>query len=79
MAPGVADRGRRTDLALGRRGPQAMTMPETPETTEAMVARVRDSLDRQGRGEAFADHPERPFAAMQATMTALYDRPGISG
>jgi hypothetical protein len=25
-----------------------MTMPETPETTEAMVARVRDSLDRQG-------------------------------
>jgi hypothetical protein len=69
-----------------------MTMPKTPETTEAMVARVRDSLDRQGmmatlgaelvgveRGEAFADHAERPFAAMQATMTALYDRPGISG
>jgi hypothetical protein len=29
-------------------------------------------------------HPEpgeasRPFAAMQATMTALYDRPGLSG
>jgi uncharacterized protein (TIGR00369 family) len=31
------------------------------------------------RGEAFADGAERPFAAMQATMTALYDRPGISG
>jgi acyl-coenzyme A thioesterase PaaI-like protein len=31
------------------------------------------------RGEAFADDAERPFAAMQATMTALYDRPGISG
>jgi uncharacterized protein (TIGR00369 family) len=31
------------------------------------------------RGEAFADDSERPFAAMQATMTALYGRPGISG
>ena len=31
------------------------------------------------RGEAFTDGAERPFAAMQATMTALYDRPGISG
>ena len=31
------------------------------------------------RGEAFADGTDRPFAAMQATMTALYDRPGISG
>ena len=31
------------------------------------------------RGEAFADGAERPFAAMQATMTALYDRPGVSG
>ena len=31
------------------------------------------------RGEAFADGAKRPFAAMQATMTALYDRPGISG
>ncbi|MGH3259957.1 MAG: hypothetical protein ACRDOU_31920 [Streptosporangiaceae bacterium] len=76
-----------------------MTTPETPETTEAMVARVRASLDRQsmmatlgveliavehGRvqlalRQAFADDAERPFAAMQATMTALYDRPGISG
>jgi acyl-coenzyme A thioesterase PaaI-like protein len=31
------------------------------------------------RGEAFADRAERPFAAMQATMTALYDRPDLSG
>ena len=31
------------------------------------------------RGEAFADDASRPFAAMQATMTALYDRPDISG
>jgi len=31
------------------------------------------------RGEAFADDADRPFAAMQATMTALYDRPGING
>ena len=31
------------------------------------------------RGEAFADGAGRPFAAMQATMTALYDRPGLSG
>jgi uncharacterized protein (TIGR00369 family) len=30
------------------------------------------------RGEAFADGADRPFAIMQATMTALYDRPGIS-
>ena len=30
------------------------------------------------RGDAFADGADRPFAAMQATMTALYDRPGIS-
>jgi uncharacterized protein (TIGR00369 family) len=31
------------------------------------------------RGEAFADGADRPFAAMQATMTARYDRSGISG
>jgi len=31
------------------------------------------------RGEAFADGDERPFAVMQATMTAVYNRPGISG
>ena len=31
------------------------------------------------RGEAFADGDGRPFAIMQATMTALYNRPGISG
>jgi len=31
------------------------------------------------RGEAFADGTDRPFAAMQATMTARYDRPGVSG
>ena len=31
------------------------------------------------RGEAFADGDERPFAVMQATMTAVYNRPGIHG
>jgi uncharacterized protein (TIGR00369 family) len=31
------------------------------------------------RGEAFADGGQRPFAAMQATMTAVHNRPGISG
>ena len=31
------------------------------------------------RGEAFADDGTRPFAVMQATMTTLYNRPGISG
>jgi uncharacterized protein (TIGR00369 family) len=31
------------------------------------------------RGEAFADGAGRPFAAMQATMTALHGRPGVSG
>jgi acyl-coenzyme A thioesterase PaaI-like protein len=31
------------------------------------------------RGEAFADASPRPFAVMQATMTAIYNRPGISG
>lgn len=31
------------------------------------------------RGEAFADGDTRPFAVMQATMTAVYQRPGITG
>ena len=31
------------------------------------------------RGEAFADGADRPFAVMQATMTARYDRPGTGG
>ena len=30
------------------------------------------------RGEAFADESQRPFAVMQATMTAVHNR-GISG
>ena len=31
------------------------------------------------RGEAFADGAERPFAAMQATMSAIYNRTGVIG
>jgi uncharacterized protein (TIGR00369 family) len=31
------------------------------------------------RGEAFGDGAATPFAIMQATLTALYGRPGISG
>jgi uncharacterized protein (TIGR00369 family) len=31
------------------------------------------------RGEAFTDSATVPFAVMQATMTALYDRPGLRG
>ena len=31
------------------------------------------------RGEAFADDGTRPFAVMQATMTAVHNRTGISG
>ena len=31
------------------------------------------------RGEAFADGDKRPFAVMQATMTAVVGRPGFSG
>ena len=31
------------------------------------------------RGEAFADSDKRPFAVMQATMTAVTGRPGLSG
>jgi uncharacterized protein (TIGR00369 family) len=31
------------------------------------------------RGEAFADGDTRPFAVMQATLTAVSNRPGISG
>jgi len=31
------------------------------------------------RGEAFADGDQRPFAVMQATMTAVYNRPGVHG
>jgi acyl-coenzyme A thioesterase PaaI-like protein len=29
------------------------------------------------RGDAFADSSAAPFAVMQATLTAVYDRPGI--
>jgi hypothetical protein len=29
------------------------------------------------RGDASADTGTEPFAVMQATLTALYDRPGI--
>jgi uncharacterized protein (TIGR00369 family) len=31
------------------------------------------------RGEAFADGSDRPIAVMQATMTAIYGKAGISG
>ena len=31
------------------------------------------------RGEAFAGDDTRPFAVMQATMTAVYGKPGIAG
>jgi uncharacterized protein (TIGR00369 family) len=31
------------------------------------------------RGEAFTEGAAAPFAVMQATMMALYDRPGLSG
>jgi len=31
------------------------------------------------RGEAFTDGDQRPFAVMQATMTAVYNRRGIQG
>jgi uncharacterized protein (TIGR00369 family) len=31
------------------------------------------------RGEALADGDKRPFAVMQATMTAVFGRPGITG
>ena len=31
------------------------------------------------RGEAFADGGQRPFAVIQATMTVVVGRPGISG
>lgn len=30
------------------------------------------------RGEATADDSGKPFAVMQATLTAVYDRPGIA-
>jgi acyl-coenzyme A thioesterase PaaI-like protein len=54
-----------------------------------MLARVRFTITgevvRAGRtlivcrGEAFADGDTRPFAVMQATMTAVFGRPDISG
>jgi acyl-coenzyme A thioesterase PaaI-like protein len=31
------------------------------------------------RGEAFTEDAGVPFAVMQATMTALYGRPGLRG
>jgi len=30
------------------------------------------------RGEAVADGAAKPFAVMQATLSAVYDRPGIT-
>ena len=43
-----------------------------------MEARVRASLERQGM-MATLGGAERPIAVMQATMTARYDRPDLSG
>ena len=31
------------------------------------------------RGEAFTDGAAAPFSVMQATITALYERPGLNG
>jgi acyl-coenzyme A thioesterase PaaI-like protein len=31
------------------------------------------------RGEAFVGGDKRPFAVMQATMSAVYSKPGITG
>lgn len=31
------------------------------------------------RGQVFADAATLPFAVMQATLTAIYNRPGITG
>jgi hypothetical protein len=64
---------------VGRRRAQAVTpTPEHPEPADAMEARVRASLERQGM-MATLGGAERPIAVMQATMTALYDRPDLSG
>ena len=49
---------------MGRRRPQALN----PGRTLVVC-----------RGEAFTDGATAPFAVMQATMTALYDRPGLRG
>jgi hypothetical protein len=39
--------------------------------------RVQASFDRRGMMTTLGD--KRPFAVMQATMTAVFGRPGISG
>jgi hypothetical protein len=53
------------------------------ETTEDMLARVQASFDRQGMmstlGVGVTAVEPGKVAVMQATMTAVLGRPGISG
>ena len=55
----------------------------TPEQGQAGGGGREEAEVRGGhagaRGEAFGGEDERPFAVMQATMTAVFGRPGISG
>jgi hypothetical protein len=46
------------------------------ETTEDMLARVRASFDRQAMMSTLG---VEVTAVMQATMTAVHNRPGVSG
>jgi hypothetical protein len=47
--------------------------------TQSAHDRSRPIASRARRGEAFTEGGTAPFAVMQATMTALYDRPGLRG
>ena len=49
------------------------------QVAEETVQQNQKHLEQAQAREAFADGDKRPFAVMQATMTALVGRPGISG
>ena len=53
---------------------QAMMATLGAELVSVEPGRVEVALRR---GDAFADTATTPFAIMQATLTAVYDRPGI--
>jgi hypothetical protein len=58
-------------------------MQVPPQRCQPISADLRFPSDPWGtaehRGEAFGDGAPVPFAVMQATLTAVYDRQGISG
>ncbi len=64
--------------------PEAQPEPELAPAAGDRFA-ITGQVTRAGRtlvvcrGEAFTEGAAAPFAVMQATMVALYDRPGLGG